>query len=92
MTALQRKIADGMENSLPNIEATKVYEVQHHLSLTGHSWDGLWILANAEAWSRIPAHMQAIVERHCDRAVVEQRRAFLAMEAASQERLKAALT
>lgn len=88
--ALQTRVADGMENSLPNIEATKVYEVQHHLSLTGHSWDGLWILANEAAWGRIPAEMQAIVERQFGGAVVEQRRAFREMEATSEARLKAA--
>jgi hypothetical protein len=34
--ALQTKQVDAQENPLPTIEATKVYEVQKHIALTGH--------------------------------------------------------
>lgn len=88
--ALQTKIADGMENSLPNIEATKVYEVQKYIARTGHSWDGLWILANQGAWDRLSPDDQAIVTRQFDRAAERQRSDFIAMESSSEARLKAA--
>jgi tripartite ATP-independent transporter DctP family solute receptor len=86
--ALQTKVADGMENSLPNIEATKVYEVLKFIARTGHSWDGLWILANQNAWDRLPSDHQAIVTKHLNAAVDQQRREFLEMEASSEGRLK----
>lgn len=87
--ALQTKVADGMENSLPNIEATKVYEVQKFIARTGHSWDGLWILANQNAWDRLPTDHQATVAKHFNAAVDRQRKEFLEMEASSEGRLKA---
>jgi tripartite ATP-independent transporter DctP family solute receptor len=87
--ALQTKVADGMENSLPNIEATKVYEVQKFIARTGHSWDGLWILANQNAWDRLPTDFQGIIEKHFNTAVDRQRKEFLEMEASSEGRLKA---
>ena len=88
--ALQTKVADGMENSLPNIEATKVYEVQKFIALTGHSWDGLWILANQAAWNGLAPDLQAVCGRHFDAAVERQRKDFLQMEATSQGRLRTA--
>lgn len=88
--ALQTKLADGMENSLPNIEATKVYEVQKYISRTGHSWDGLWILANSRRWEAIAPDLQAIVTRHFDAAAERQRRDFVAMNQTSEAHLKAA--
>lgn len=87
--ALQTRVADGMENSLPNIEATRVYEVQKFIARTRHSWDGLWILANQAAWDGLPPADRAIITHHFDRATDRQRRDFLAMEASSEDRLKA---
>ncbi|GJD48262.1 Sialic acid-binding periplasmic protein SiaP [Methylobacterium crusticola] len=87
--ALQTRIADGMENSLPQIEATKVYEVQKYLSRTGHSWDGLWILANARAWEALPADARALIGRHLDAAVDTQRRTFAQMDADGEALLRA---
>lgn len=38
-TALQTKVVDGEENSLPTIDASKLYEVQKYCSYTSHMWD-----------------------------------------------------
>src|SRR3954465_1200809 len=43
-SALQTKVVDGQENPLPIIATTRLYEVQKSCSLTGHVWDGYWIL------------------------------------------------
>ena len=87
--ALQTGLADGMENSLPQIEATRVYEVQRYLSRTGHSWDGLWILAHGRTWNDLPRDAQTLIGRHLDAAVARQRQAFVAMNTQSEARLRA---
>ncbi|WP_407529033.1 TRAP transporter substrate-binding protein [Methylobacterium oryzisoli] len=87
--ALQTRVADGMENSLPQIEATKVYEVQKYLSRTGHSWDGLWILAHGRTWDALPGDAQALISRHFDAAAEKQRQVFARMDAEGETRLRA---
>jgi TRAP-type transport system periplasmic protein len=87
--ALQTRVADGMENSLPQIEATKVYEVQKYLSRTGHSWDGLWILAHGGTWDALPGEAREMINRHFDAAAERQRQVFASMDAEGEARLRA---
>ncbi|KMO44578.1 ABC transporter substrate-binding protein [Methylobacterium tarhaniae] len=87
--ALQTRVADGMENSLPQIEATRVYEVQKYLSRTSHSWDGLWILAHGRTWDALPGDARDLIARHFDNAVERQRHAFVQMNSAGEARLRA---
>lgn len=72
-SALQTKVVEGQENPLAIIATAKIYEVQKSISLTGHVWDGYWILGNRRAWERLPADLRAIVEREFDRSAFEQR-------------------
>ncbi|MCB9993501.1 MAG: TRAP transporter substrate-binding protein [Hyphomicrobiaceae bacterium] len=60
-TALQTKVVDGQENPLATIDAGKFYEVQNHLALSNHVWNGFWMLANGDAWARLPEDIQQIV-------------------------------
>src|SRR4029453_13312475 len=60
-SALQTKVVDGQENPLPIIATTRLYEVQKSCSLTGHVWDGYWILGNKRAFQKLPKDMQEIV-------------------------------
>jgi tripartite ATP-independent transporter DctP family solute receptor len=62
-TALQTKVVDGQENPLSQIDSGKFYEVQKYLSLTNHVWDGFWIVANGDAWKRLPPDIQAVVNK-----------------------------
>ena len=71
--ALQTHIADGQENPLAVIETAKLYEVQKYCSLTGHMWDGFWLLANRRAFDRLPHDAQDVVAREFDRAALDQR-------------------
>ena len=41
----------------------EAYEVQKYCSMTGHTWDGYWILANRRAWEKLPEDMRAVVIR-----------------------------
>lgn len=72
-SALQTKVVDGQENPLPIIYTTRLYEVQKYASITGHTWDGYWILANRRTWDKLPEDMRAIVTREVDRSAVDQR-------------------
>ena len=71
--ALQSKIADGQENPLALIESTKFYEVQKFCSLTNHSWDGFWFVANGRNWKNIPTDIQNIISKNINSAAIKQR-------------------
>lgn len=72
-SALQTKLAEGQENPLGLIELFKLYEVQKYVSLTNHMWDGFWILANGDAWRKLPKELQDIVIRRFNEGAVKQR-------------------
>lgn len=72
-SALQTKIVDGQENPLVQIETVKIYEVQKFCSMTGHVWDGNWILANGKKWAALPADVKKIISNHFDSAAIKQR-------------------
>jgi len=72
-SALQTRIAEGQENPLAVIELFKIYEVQKYLSMTSHMWDGFWVLANGDAWRKLPKDLQDIVSRRFNEAAEKQR-------------------
>ena len=72
-SALQTKLAEGQENPLAIIELFKIYEVQKYLSMTNHMWDGFWILANGDAWRKLPKELQDIVTRRFNEFATTQR-------------------
>jgi tripartite ATP-independent transporter DctP family solute receptor len=72
-SALQTKVVDGQENPLPIIATTRLYEVQKSCSLTGHVWDGYWILGNKRAFEKLPQDIREILTREFDRSGAEQR-------------------
>jgi tripartite ATP-independent transporter DctP family solute receptor len=72
-SALQTRIADGEENPLSIISTAKLYEVQKYATLTSHMWDGLWLLANGDAWRRLPEDIRKIVAQAFDEAALLER-------------------
>lgn len=72
-SALQTKVVEGQENPLAIIATARIYEVQKSCSLTGHVWDGYWILGNKRAFQRLPADLQEVVTREFDRSAADQR-------------------
>jgi tripartite ATP-independent transporter DctP family solute receptor len=78
-SALQTKVVEGQENPLPITATTRLYEVQKSCSLTGHVWDGYWILGNKRAWLRLPEDLRAIVSRELDRSAGEERTDIVAL-------------
>lgn len=72
-SALQTKVVEGQENPLAIIATTRLYEVQKNCSLTGHVWDGFWVLGNKRAFARLPADLQEIITTEIDRSALDQR-------------------
>ena len=72
-TALQTKVVEGQENPLAIISTARLYEVQKSCSLTGHVWDGYWVLGNKRSFQRLPADLQQIIQRELDRSATDQR-------------------
>lgn len=62
-TALQQGTVDGQENPLSVIISAKFYEVQKHLTLTGHVYSPCIFLMNKEAFDKLaPADKQAFLD------------------------------
>ena len=72
-TALQTKLVDGQENPLALIEAAKFYEVQKYCSLTGHMWEGFWMVANRKNWEQLPQDLRDTTARLLNAGAVKQR-------------------
>lgn len=72
-TALQTKVVEGQENPLAIISTARLYEVQKSCSLTGHVWDGYWVLANKRIFERLPQDIQQTITRELDRSADDQR-------------------
>jgi len=60
-TALRTGLVVGQENPLTMISANKLFEVQSHVSLTGHMISLLAVFANDRAWQRLPAEERTAV-------------------------------
>lgn len=72
-TALQTKVVEGQENALAIIATARLYEVQKSCSLTGHVWDGYWVLANKRAFQSLPENIQQIISTELDKSGLDQR-------------------
>lgn len=66
--ALQQKQVDGQENPLSNIYASKFYEVQAYLSLTGHQRIEQVLLFSALTWDRLTQEQQTAIREAADEA------------------------
>ena len=72
-TALQTRVADGLENPLAGIYFAKMHEVAKYLSNTNHMWDGFWFVANKKSFEGMPAATRDIVRKVVNDAALQQR-------------------
>jgi len=72
-TALQTKVADGLENPLAGIYFAKMQEVGKSISSTNHMWDGFWFLANRKTFQALPQPAQEIIRQTVNAAALKQR-------------------
>ena len=84
---LQQGVVDGQENPLSNIYASKFYEVQKYLSLSGHQFLIHMLMYSAKLWDKLPKDIQKVVLKCAQEAAVYQRQAV----AYDDSRLKAEL-
>ena len=54
-TALQQGLVAGQENPLPTIMAKKFYEVQSHITLTGHITESMVTVVGGHIWNKLTA-------------------------------------
>ena len=86
-SALQTKLLDG--EALPSIaiENFRHFEVSKYISLTNHTASVLWLLANHDAFHRLPPDLQALVERNNTKYALLQRRDFKLVNASVENKL-----
>jgi len=88
-SALQTKVVEGQENPLAIIATARLYEVQKSCSLTGHVWDGYWILGNKRSFERLPKDVRDVVTREFDRSAADQRADVAKLSVSLREDLSA---
>jgi tripartite ATP-independent transporter DctP family solute receptor len=72
--ALQQGVVDGQENPLMNIHASKLYEVQKFISLTGHKYEMTPFLMSKRTWDRLSDADRRVIQEAAAEATVLQRK------------------
>jgi len=72
--ALQQGVVDGQENPLMNIHASKLYEVQKYISLTGHKYEMTPLLMSKRSWDKLTdADHKALREAAAEATALQRR-------------------
>ncbi len=74
-SALQQRVVDGQENPYAIIMASRYFEVQKHLTNTGHFFDFISIVANRRAFGALAAEQQQIIRTAMATTIKAQREA-----------------
>lgn len=72
--ALQQGVVDGQENPLMNIHASKLYEVNKFISLTGHKYEMTPLLMSKRTWDRLSDADRKILQEAAAEATQLQRK------------------
>lgn len=75
-SAVQQKVVDGLEIPVPVIYANKFYEVTKYLSLTGHTYSPLVIMASDKTWKKLSSEDQAAFKKAALEAAAYERQAI----------------
>jgi len=74
-SALQQRVVAGQENPYAIILASRYFEVQKHLTNTGHFFDFISVVANRRGFQALPAETQAMIRKAMGNAIAAQRKA-----------------
>ena len=87
---LQTGVIDGQENPLAQIWASKLHEVQDHLSLTAHVYTPAYVVTSPGRWDALPADVREILaeEARATQAFVYE--TAVRLDAELLERIRAA--
>ena len=73
-SALQQRVIDAQENPIAVIYSSKIYEVQKHLSLTGHVYSPALMIVSKKIWDGMPKADQDIFLKTAKEAGVFERK------------------
>ena len=85
--ALRQGVVDGQENPLQNIYDANFYEVQEHLSLTGHIYNSAYLVVSESWWQGLDDGQRRIVQEAADEATLWQFEHIAALDDELLERL-----
>lgn len=88
-SALQQKVLDGQENPYNIIYTRRFFEVQPYLSDTGHFFDFINVVANADAYGALSVAQQEAVQAAMRKAVEWQRAEAAKLDLEFREKLVA---
>ena len=88
-TALQAKIIDGQENPFVNIYTGKFYQVQKHLAVTKHQFEGIALVISEKTWNSFDEKTKAAVQAAATEATAAHRVAFDEFDTSLAGKLKA---
>ncbi|OPZ57073.1 MAG: 2,3-diketo-L-gulonate-binding periplasmic protein YiaO precursor [Deltaproteobacteria bacterium ADurb.Bin510] len=72
--ALQQGVVDGQENPLMNIHASKLYEVNKFISLTGHKYEMTPFLMSKRSWDKLSdADRKALQEAAAEATALQRK-------------------
>ena len=86
--ALEQKAVDGQENPVATINGAKLYEVQKHLTLTGHQYNPQSVVISKKFWDGLSAAEKKIVADAVSESAKFQRTTARTLEASLLENLK----
>ena len=72
--ALQQGVVDGQENPLMNIHASKLYEVNKFISMTGHKYEMTPLLMSKRSWDRLNDADKKVFYAAAKSATIAQRK------------------
>jgi TRAP-type transport system periplasmic protein len=72
-SALEQKVIDGQDNPFSLILASRFYEVQKHVSNTGHFFDFIAVAANKKKMEALSPEKQKIIRTAMSNAIAWQR-------------------
>ena len=71
--ALHDGRVDAQENALAVMEVFRLDRAQRYVAMTNHMWSGFNLIVNLATWQKIPADIQALIERHAASTIRAQR-------------------
>src|SRR5690554_357072 len=89
-SGLQQKVVDGQENPLATIYASKFYEVQEHLALSGHIWGSAVLTISTSAWNKLSDEHKAAIQTAADKWKLKERAMIAKSDDEALQKMKAA--
>ncbi len=90
LPALQQGTVDAQENPVAIIDANKLYEVQHYISLTGHLYSPQILLMNKAKYDSLSEKQQKAIDNAVAAFVKKQRERSIELDNLSIDKFKQA--